>query len=124
MDRAEEHTIALGQITEKIPAIVAKLEDDFPDQLDDLESGYRKLIEQNYHFPEKNIERHFQEIREAIRSNSSELVSLDLDRAEEKNADIQEKIDNLYIYFPEREIASYKIVMRSKENFARLSQAC
>lgn len=53
LDRAEEHTIALGQITEKIPAIVAKLEDDFPDQLDDLESGYRKLIEQNYHFPEK-----------------------------------------------------------------------
>ena len=92
LDRAEEHTIALGQISEKIPAIVAKLEDDFPDQLDDLESGYRKLIEQNYHFPEKNIERRFQEIREAIRSNSSELVSLDLDRAEEENADIQEKI--------------------------------
>ena len=44
LDRAEEHTIALGQISEKIPAIVAKLEDDFPDQLDDLESGYRKLI--------------------------------------------------------------------------------
>lgn len=55
LDRAEEHTIALGQISEKIPAIVAKLEDDFPDQLDDLESGYRKLIEQNYHFPEKKI---------------------------------------------------------------------
>ena len=29
LDRAEEHTIALGQISEKIPAIVAKLEDDF-----------------------------------------------------------------------------------------------
>jgi len=114
LDRAEEHTIALGQISEKIPAIVAKLEDDFPDQLDDLESGYRKLIEQNYHFPEKNIERRFQEIREAIRSNSSELVSLDLDRAEEENAEIQEKIDNLYSIF-EREIASYKVVMRQKK---------
>ena len=114
LDRAEEHTIALGQISEKIPAIVAKLEDDFPDQLDDLESGYRKLIEQNYHFPEKNIERRFQEIREAIRSNSSELVSLDLDRAEEENAEIQEKIDNLYSIF-EREIASYKVVMRQRK---------
>jgi len=84
LDRAEEHTIALGQISEKIPAIVAKLEDDFPDQLDDLESGYRKLIEQNYHFPE------------------------------EENAEIQEKIDNLYSIF-EREIASYKVVMRQKK---------
>lgn len=104
----------MGQISEKIPAIVAKLEDDFPDQLDDLESGYRKLIEQNYHFPEKNIERRFQEIREAIRSNSSELVSLDLDRAEEENVEIQDKINNLYSIF-EREIASYKVVMRHKK---------
>ena len=44
LDKAEEHTIALGQISEQIPAIVAKLEDDFPDQLDDLESGYRRLL--------------------------------------------------------------------------------
>lgn len=88
MDRAEEHTIALGQISEKIPAIVAKLEDDFPDQLDDLESlsqvDWAKLS-----LPWENIERRFQGIREAIRSNSSELVSLDLDRAEEEN-EIQE----------------------------------
>ena len=71
-------------------------------------------MSKNYHFPEKNIERRFQEIREAIRSNSSELVSLDLDRAEEENAEIQEKIDNLYSIF-EREIASYKVVMRQKK---------
>ena len=55
LDRAEEHTIALGQISEQIPAIVAKLEDDFPDQLDDLEQGYRRLLEQNYHFAEKTL---------------------------------------------------------------------
>ena len=53
MDRAEGAHHCFGSNFEKIPAIVAKLEDDFPDQLDDLESGYRKLIEQNYHFPEK-----------------------------------------------------------------------
>ena len=98
LDRAEEHTIALGQISEKIPAIVAKLEDDFPDQLDDLESGYRKLIEQNYHFPEKNIERRFQEIREAIRSNSSELVSLDLDRAKKKTLRFKIKLTTCIVF--------------------------
>ncbi|MGT2907655.1 septation ring formation regulator EzrA [Streptococcus dentiloxodontae] len=114
LDRAEEHTIALGQISEKVPAIVAKLEDDFPDQLDDLESGYRKLLEDNYHFPEKNIEQRFQEVREAIRSNSTELVSLDLDRAEDENVDIQEKIDELYGIF-EREIAANKAVLKHKK---------
>ena len=114
LDRAEEHTIALGQMTEKIPAIVAKLEDDFPDQLDDLESGYRRLLEENYHFPEKNIEERFQEIREAISSNSSELISLDLDKAESENKSIQEKIDALYDIF-EREIRAHKKIVKSKK---------
>lgn len=108
LNKAEEHTIALGQITEQIPAIVAKLEDDFPDQLDDLETGYRRLLEENYHFPEKDIEQRFQEVREAIRSNSDGLVSLDLDRARDENEHIQEKIDKLYDIF-EREIAAYKV---------------
>lgn len=113
LNKAEEHTIALGQISEKIPAIVAKLEDDFPDQLDDLESGYRRLLEENYHFPEKNIETRFQEIRGAIRENSSELITLDLDRARDENEHIQEKIDSLYAIF-EREIEAHKQVVKNK----------
>ncbi|HEQ8462700.1 TPA: septation ring formation regulator EzrA [Streptococcus pyogenes] len=118
LDRAEEHTIALGQITEQIPAIVAKLEDDFPDQLDDLETGYRRLLEENYHFPEKNIEACFQEIRESIRANSSELVTLDLDRAREENTHIQERIDSLYEVF-EREIAAYKVAAKNSKMLPR-----
>ncbi|HGI2468168.1 TPA: septation ring formation regulator EzrA [Streptococcus agalactiae] len=114
LNKAEEHTIALGQITEQIPAIVAKLEDDFPDQLDDLETGYRRLLEENYHFPEKDIEQRFQEVREAIRSNSDGLVSLDLDRACDENEHIQEKIDKLYDIF-EREIAAYKVAHKDSK---------
>ncbi len=112
LDRAEEHTIALGQITEKIPAIVTKLEDDFPDQLDDLESGYRRLIEENYQFSEENIETRFQEIRQSIRDNSEELVTLELDRAAEENELIQQKIDALYRLF-EDEIAAHQKVVKS-----------
>ncbi|MBM7636261.1 septation ring formation regulator EzrA [Streptococcus saliviloxodontae] len=111
LDRAEEHTIALGQITERVPAIVAKLEDDFPDQLDDLESGYRKLLEQHYNFKETSIEKRFQEIREGIRTTSEELVSLDLDKAISENDAIQEKIDSLYEIF-EFEITAHKAVSR------------
>lgn len=114
LDKAEEHTIALGQITEKIPAIVAKLEDDFPDQLDDLESGYRKLLDAHYHFPERNIERRFQDIRESISGNAEGMMNLDLERANEENNDIQEKIDILYDIF-EREIEAHKEVMKDSK---------
>lgn len=114
LDKAEEHTIALGQISEKIPAIVAKLEDDFPDQLDDLESGYGKLLDAHYHFPERNIERRFQDIRESISSNADGLATLDLDRALEENEEIQDKIDGLYAIF-EREIDANKQVMKDSK---------
>lgn len=114
LDRAEEHTIALGQMTEKIPAIVTKLETEFPEQLEDLQSGYSRLLEENYHFPEKDIEARFQRIREAIGSNNNDLVSLDLDHAETENQHIQEKIDELYAIF-EREILAHKKVVKSKK---------
>ena len=114
LDRAEEHTIALGQISEQIPAIVAKLEDDFPDQLDDLEQGYRRLLEQNYHFAEKDIEARFQEVRDSIRAKSSELVTLDLDRARDENEHIQENIDSLYELF-EREIKAHKSALKDSK---------
>lgn len=114
LDRAEEHTIALGQISEQIPAIVAKLEDDFPDQLDDLEQGYRRLLEQNYHFAEKDIEARFQEVRDSIRANSSELVTLDLDRARDENEHIQENIESLYKLF-EREIKAHKSALKDSK---------
>lgn len=112
LDKAEEHTIALGQITENIPAIVAKLEDDFPDQLDDLENGYRKLLEQNYHFKEEQVEIKFQEIRSQIKDTSEELATLDLDKAVQSNEHIQKQIDHLYQLF-EEEIAAHKEVVKS-----------
>ncbi|MCU9534256.1 septation ring formation regulator EzrA [Streptococcus sp. CSL10205-OR2] len=113
LERAEEHTIALGQITEKIPAIVTKLEDDFPDQLDDLETGYGRLLEEDYQFTEDDIEVRFQEIREAIAKTIEDLSSLDLDKAESSNQDIQENIDSLYALF-EKEIAAFKKVNKEK----------
>ena len=90
------------------------MEDDFPDQLDDLEQGYRRLLEQNYHFAEKDIEARFQEVRDAIRANSSELVTLNLDRARDENEHIQEKIDSLYELF-EREIAAHKAALKDSK---------
>lgn len=114
LDRAEEHTIALGQITEKIPAIVGRLEDEFPDQLEDLESGYRKLLEANYSFAEKDIEARFQVIREAIRQVSDGLVDLDLGRATADSDDIQNKLDSLYALF-DREIKAHSSVVKIRK---------
>lgn len=85
--------IALNQIMDRIPNLIEKLEKSFPDQLDDLETGYRKLVEQNYLFTDNDVESQFQNIRVSIRENTALVVSFDLDAAEVENEKIQAKLE-------------------------------
>lgn len=118
LDKTEEHMIALNQIMDRIPALIEKVTQSFPDQLDDLESGYRKLVEEGYLFTENHIETRFQEIRVAIRENTALIVSFDLDAAEAENQEIQNRIDYLYALFT-REIDSHKSATKIAKNLPK-----
>ncbi|KXT76885.1 septation ring formation regulator EzrA [Streptococcus sp. DD12] len=132
LDKAEEHTIALGQMTEKIPALVALLTKTLPDQLEDLEQGYQEMLKQHFHFGDENIDNRFSELRASITVSLNEVASLHLDRSDSMNTDIQDKIDGLYHLF-EREIKAEKAVKKkvktipafldhAKENNDKLAQ--
>lgn len=109
LDNAENHILALTHIVDRIPAIVATLSKDLPDQLEDLEDGYRKLLDANYHFSETDIEARFQLLYEALKKNHENIAKLELDNAEYENTQIQEEINALYDIFT-REIAAQKVV--------------
>ncbi|MDS1369193.1 septation ring formation regulator EzrA [Streptococcus suis] len=118
LDKTEEHMIALNQIMDRIPSLIERVTKDFPEQLEDLESGYRKLVEQNYLFAEANIESQFQNIRVSIRENTALIVSFDLDAAEAENEGIQAKIDHLYKVF-NREIEANKEAVKISKNLPK-----
>jgi len=109
LDNAENHILALTHIVERIPAIVTKLTTELHDQLEDLEVGYRKLLDANYHFVETDIESRLQLLYEALKNNQENIKKLELDNAEYENTQIQEEINALYNIFT-REIASQKVV--------------
>ncbi|HEL1669153.1 TPA: septation ring formation regulator EzrA [Streptococcus suis 2651] len=118
LDKTEEHMIALNQIMDRIPSLIERVTKDFPEQLEDLESGYRKLVEQNYLFTEANIESQFQNIRVSIRENTALIVSFDLDAAEAENEGIQAKINHLYKVF-NREIEANKEAVKISKNLPK-----
>ncbi|HEM4410764.1 TPA: septation ring formation regulator EzrA [Streptococcus suis] len=118
LDKTEEHMIALNQIMDRIPSLIERVTKDFPEQVEDLESGYRKLVEQNYLFTEANIESQFQNIRVSIRENTALIVSFDLDAAEAENEGIQAKIDHLYKVF-NREIEANKEAVKISKNLPK-----
>ncbi|KXT73671.1 Septation ring formation regulator EzrA [Streptococcus sp. DD10] len=99
LDKTEDHILALSHIVDRIPAIVAVLEKDLPDQLEDLESGYRKLLEDNYTFLETDIESRFQQLHQALTNNGKNVAVLELDNAQFENEQIQEEISALYEIF-------------------------
>ena len=107
IEKQLEHILALTHIVERIPAIVTKLTTELPDQLEDLEAGYRKLLDANYHFVETDIESRLQLLYESLKKNQENIRTLELDNAEYENEQIQEEINALYDIFT-REIASDK----------------
>ena len=81
LDTAENHIVALKQIVERVPEIVTALQAKLPDQLEDLESGYRKLLESGYHFTETDIESRFQQLHASLKNNMANVSALELDNA-------------------------------------------
>ncbi|MEW4354349.1 septation ring formation regulator EzrA [Streptococcus pneumoniae] len=107
LDKTEDHILALTQIVEKIPAIVVELMTKLPEQVEDLESGYRKLLESDYHFMETDIESRLQQLHMLVSHNRENLAALELDNTQYENEQIQEEIDTLYDIFT-REIEAHK----------------
>ena len=109
LDSTENHILALTHIVDRIPALVETLTKELPEQLEDLEEGYRKLLDANYHFTETDIESRFQLLHESLKNNQENIRQLELDNAEYENNRIQEEINALYDIFT-REIAAQKVV--------------
>ena len=75
LDETENHILALTHIADRIPALVETLTKELPDQLADLEEGYRKLLDANYHFTETDIESRFQLLHESLKIIKKIFVS-------------------------------------------------
>ena len=109
LDSTENHILALTHIVDRVPSLVKTLSTELPEQLDDLEEGYRKLLDANYHFTETDIESRFQLLHESLKNNQENIRQLELDNAEYENTQIQEEINALYDIFT-HEIAAQKVV--------------
>jgi len=109
LDATENHILALTHIVDRVPGLVTTLTSTLPDQLVDLEEGYRKLLDANYHFTETDIESRFQLLYESLKKNQENIRQLELDNAEYENTQIQEEINSLYDIFT-REIVAQKVV--------------
>jgi septation ring formation regulator len=94
--RLEENISTMEAQMEKIPAILERIEEDFEKQVVELESGYAKLQEEDYVFPDDTIQAELTGLNSKIQELHNQVEKLELEAAESGIEEIDTIIETLY----------------------------
>lgn len=106
---AEEKAKELEEKASLIPAYFEELNQEFPVQMKEIKSGYDKLVEQKYAFPDKALGEKIEKTTSRIQENLENLRTLNLEAVKDENVAISHQIDKLYETM-EREIEAKTFV--------------
>lgn len=110
LENAERHTYELDDVMKRIPPLYDELNRTFPDQLKEIEEGYKRLLADHYVFPEKNFEDELRRVQKRVKNSTVDLEKTEVDAVEVANRDTANAIDALYEIM-EREINAKKYVL-------------
>lgn len=100
LETAEEHTIALGAIADRIPALVEELTQTYPAQLEALTEGYEAFKAQDLKLPDSaKVDDRLQEISDDLAQAMIFLENFELDRADAQLEKMKLNLDGLYEVF-------------------------
>ena len=93
---AEQHTEDLEKMVEGIPPLYGKLDIEYPAQIKEIETGYTQMRQNNYNFPEIDVEQELANVKDKVTEGNNILGELALAEVASVNKVIEEKIDYLY----------------------------
>lgn len=96
LSQLKEDTGALEQLLTAIPPLYKDLTAVYPDQVQELSTGYQQLTSQHYHFGDHDILGQLDQLSAQIKDNLATLAALRPDDAQVINQRISEQIDDLY----------------------------
>ncbi len=108
----ESRLTEMEEIMASIPELNEKIKNDYEKQLEEIKEGHKKLLSQDYLFPESvNIEEKTTALTEEITHLKELLSQLELAEIEEEQKDVEEAIDELYALM-EKEISAKNDIER------------
>lgn len=81
---------------DKIPSLLAKVNEEFQMDIEDLQQGYEQMIEHKYLFPEDNILENIEQLKEQKNQILESIRLLDLEEAAEYIDKLGQNIDQVY----------------------------
>lgn len=113
LEKAERHTYELDDVMKRLPAAYEELNKTFPDQLKEIQDGYKKLLDEKYVFPEEDFQAEIDKVKKRVENSMNDLAKAEVDQVEVANRDTASGIDSLYTVL-EREINSHKYVKKNR----------
>ena len=102
-DAAQEVLTDLQQDNQKlatqikrVPPLYKPLVTEFPDQLQELASGYETLTAEHYHFTEDDLDEQIKRLQTKVDATLKQLNDLQLDVVKQANDDLAAQIDHVY----------------------------
>lgn len=114
LDYAEQHTYEIEDIMHRIPAAYEDLNRVFPEQIQEIEEAYNRMLKENYVFTEGNFKDELERVKKRITNSLSDLEKTEVDAVEVANRDTANTIDSLYDIL-ERELNSKRYVVNNRK---------
>ncbi len=114
LEKAEKDTYDLEATMKRVPPLVEELSNRFPGQLEELQAGYQKMIDENYVFPEDQITSDIARVTRKVEASLADLEKVELDTVEAATKEIATDIDDLYATM-EKEYDARQYVDRNRK---------
>lgn len=114
LENAEKHTYEVEDLMKRIPAAYEELNSTYPDQLKEIQDGYKRLLEQKYVFPEENFQDEINRVKKRVENSMGDLAKTEVSAVEMASRDTANDIDALYSVM-EREIEAKKYVVKNRQ---------
>ena len=116
LEKLQAKTRSLKIALKKLPPVYRNLKNVFPEQLEELQSGFKQLSSEKYGFP-KDMEKQLKTIADLIKENEENLKQVEVSRAEATDKELADLIDEAYDVM-EREYNARLKVKRQEKHFA------
>lgn len=96
IERLSDNIQETEEQMDQIPSLLETLNEEYLEDIKDLEQGYEQMIEHDYVFPENNILEEIEQLKEQKEQAVEHIRSLDLKEANDSIEELGQKIDYVY----------------------------
>jgi septation ring formation regulator len=97
-----------------IPELLIECQSIIPNQLNEIQDGYKEMVQQGYYLEHLAIEKEINQIREKLTANFNLVEEIEIQGAEEGIKEVKERVDILFDYL-EKEVHAKHFIMKNEK---------